>query len=214
MSYTFFSADIHAFHANVCAYANRPWIRIGDYRDGKWVSMAIKDEVGKNMTDALVANINGRCRKDDILIHIGDFCCNGAERGVPGHGTGAKELEDRINPRVIHILGNHDKNNGCEIGFESALMKFGGLTVFLVHRPPQSILEVPMSTNLVLCGHVHAAWRTKWMGNVLLYNVGVDANKFMPVRNDEVVGVYEYERRRKARRDDSEAQGVHGPESN
>ena len=151
-------------------------------------------------TKALIRNINQRVTIDDTLYHIGDFCCRGNERGVPGGRMKARELEREIECRIVHILGNHDRNNGVESGLDSANMTFGGNIKFhLVHRPPTSPYQVPDGTDCVLCGHVHEKWHTQWLGNILQINVGVDVNKFIPLTKNEIVGIYQKETRERTK---------------
>jgi len=200
VSETLFSADLHLGHANICPYAGRPFYKPEWRVDGKWISMDIKDMVADNMTKALIRNINQRVTIDDTLYHIGDFCCRGNERGVPGGRMKARELEREIECRIVHILGNHDRNNGVESGLDSANMTFGGNIQFhLRHRPLTSPYQAPDGTDCVLCGHVHEKWHTQWLGNILQINVGVDVNKFIPLTKNEIVGIYQKETRERAK---------------
>ena len=178
MAHMFLSSDLHLGHGNIIKYCNRP------FRDAH------------HMNKSLIANIQSRMTdKHDTLIHIGDFCCKGRERGVDGVRTSAGKWEERIDRKIIHIVGNHDNNNGLNHAMEFAVIKIGQYRALLMHIPPLSGLFPTAAFDFVLCGHVHDRWKTQWANGVWFYNVGVDANKFMPVRIDEVIGLYQKEQR-------------------
>jgi len=195
----FFVADLHLGHANICPYAGRPFIGEGDllepYSGGgrpRWASRRASNECSERMSAALIRNIQSRMKEDDILYHLGDFCCKGPERGVPGSNTRAAAWEGLIDRRIVHIVGNHDRNNSVKHALDMATMTIAGKVVLLRHRPPSPEFPLPdIPLDYMLCGHVHEKWQTMWYEGVWVYNVGVDVNKFMPVRLDEVVTMYE-----------------------
>jgi len=51
--------------------------------------------------------------------------------------------------------------------------------------------HVRASCDLVICGHVHNAWRTRKIGGIWHVNVGVDVNRYMPINDQEVIVVFE-----------------------
>lgn len=136
----------------------------------------------------------------DTVYHIGDFMCRGSERGVRGTKTTAAYWESQLNGKIIHIKGNHDKNNSVRYALSSAVISIGGRGCWLRHIPPEAneLGCIPAACRVVLVGHVHDRWRERWMGDVLLVNVGVDARKFAPLRQDEVVGLIGHCTREKA----------------
>jgi calcineurin-like phosphoesterase family protein len=142
------------------------------------------------MNEALIRNWNARVGPGDTVIHVGDFCCKGAERGIGGLRTKAEEWEQLLNGKIIFIRGNHDKNNGLKFALDSATIVIGKKLALIRHRPIEIKKEVPVHVDFVICGHVHQKWRTKSIDGILNINVGVDANKFYPIRNDELVGLY------------------------
>ena len=191
MSHLFVTADMHLGHANICRYCGRPWIKDGDLNSlGEWITGERKDACAYRMNRGLVTRWNSRVSDDDTVIHIGDFCCRGNEKGVSGVRVKADEWEGKLNGKIIHIRGNHDKNNGVRFALENATIYFGNLTMFMIHIPPQHQDEIPRC-DLVLCGHIHDKWKMRLLdGGIPMFNVGVDTRKFMPVRADEIVSEY------------------------
>ena len=68
------------------------------------------------MNETLIKNINQRCKKDDIIIHVGDLCQYGNDRIWDGEKTNPSYFIDQINPTFVNIQGNHDLNNRVKIG--------------------------------------------------------------------------------------------------
>ena len=139
------TSDAHFGHANVAAYCHRPWLKDEDYDFDKkqWTSDASRVCVMNAMNKGLIANWNSRVKPGDTVYHVGDFCCKGNERGVPGSLTKAESWEAVLNGKIIHIRGNHDKNNGVSCALEHAVIKFAGVRWLLIHHPPYSATELP-----------------------------------------------------------------------
>ena len=95
----YFTADLHFGHPNIIVYTGRPFLKDSDLREPyisgqpKWTSREIALECAEKMAKRLIAEINMRCKKDDVLNHIGDFCCYGRARGVEGSRVQAVEYE-------------------------------------------------------------------------------------------------------------------------
>lgn len=194
MSHLWFTADLHFGHANIAKYCGRPFIRPGELTgEGKWASAEAVRAVESRMEEGLVAKWNSRVKPGDTVIHVGDFCNRGFNRGVPGARKDPEEYERRLNGKVVFVYGNHDRNNGVKFAVDTMLMPVGGRLAFIQHRPVEREEEVPPFCELVICGHVHEKWLTKWVGGILCVNVGVDANRMMPVRQDEVIGIFHRE---------------------
>lgn len=200
MANIFFTGDLHMGHGNICKYARRPQLRDGDLDSlGNWVSNEIKDKRAQQMNEFLIAKWNSRVQPGDTVYHLGDFCCKGNERGVAGVRTKAVEWQSRLNGTIVHILGNHDANNGLARGLDRAVITAGGMSMLLLHNPAHITFHDCRMYDAVLCGHVHAAWketeilRDSWdtsdPGKILAVNVGVDARKYAPVKLDEVIGI-------------------------
>lgn len=169
--YTFWTADCHFGHENIIKYCNRPF--------------ANKEEMHKR----IIANWNQRVQDGDVVVHIGDWCCRGNERGVPGGRVPAEFWEQQVRGKIIFIEGNHDRNNGLRFYMRSAVMDVGPYRAFVVHVPPIRLHDIPEDCDIVLCGHVHERWRFNWVDDIPLINVGVDANGFMPQRKDDIVNM-------------------------
>ena len=159
-------------HRNIIGYCDRPFKSVG------------------HMNASLIRNIQSRVKPDDILFHLGDFCCKGPERGVPGCKNKAEEWEQLIDRRIVHIRGNHDKNNGVKWGLNHATIEFANKVWLMVHIPPKSDVEMPCECDAVLCGHVHEKWQTKTVDGIPVINVGVDVNMFMPLSVTDVDELY------------------------
>lgn len=173
MSYTWFTSDPHFGHQNIIKYCDRPFKDIN------------------HMNETIANNINERTATNDTLFSLGDWCFTGRA------GGDNKPLywEKRLNPKIVHIRGNHDKNNYLRGALECAIIKLSTYNVLLQHRPPQHPKEIPDFVDFVICGHVHQLYRHTWIktdnDDCMIINVGVDAWNFYPVRMDEVIGFYE-----------------------
>lgn len=195
---TFFTSDMHLGHANICCYCKRPFVEEGDllepYASGKpkWTSPGHALAVAERMNERLIGNWNSRVNPEDVVYHLGDFCTKGKAYDVPSVNTKAQGYEELLNGKVIHILGNHDKNNGVKGQcLESGILSIAHYTVMLVHIPPQHPDEVPDFVDFVLCGHVHEQWKfTLLEDKTPLINVGTDVRRYMPVSTQEVLREY------------------------
>lgn len=160
MTRVFFSADCHFNHANIIKYCNRPFKTIED------------------MNETIVCNWNKTVKRDDLIYHVGDFAYKGQKN--------AQYWEKRLNGSIVHIRGNHDKNNGVKTLLDKCMMFFGGKDVFVQHHPPKVI---PMC-DFCLCGHIHDKWKYKMLDNVPVINVGVDVWNFEPVKLENILKYY------------------------
>ena len=95
-----------------------------------------------------------------------------------------------MNGKIIHIKGNHDKNNSTKTIIERLVIKYGGKRINLVHKPEHADINYEIN----FTGHVHEKWKFKRirMGEAFTdcINVGVDVNKFMPVSFNEIIREY------------------------
>jgi len=182
----FFSADYHLNHANIIKYCNRPFMHYDDVdEDLNWKSEEIKLRRCQDMNKTIIRNHNKKITDDDILYHLGDFC----------FGSESQRWENMLNGTIIHILGNHDKNNKVKSYITSANMKAGGLNIYAVHKPPVDrqvdTIESHYIANcdIILCGHVHNLWKHKWIEvwnqsckiKKLCINVGIDVWGYEPI---------------------------------
>ena len=174
-----FSADYHLGHKNIIKYCNRPFKSL------------------EHMNETIIRNHNARVKPDDVLIHVGDFCFNNtsSERGE-GIRISTQEWESKLNGKIIHIKGNHDKNNGTKTIIQGMLIQFMRHYVWCVHKPQH--YNKKYDINFV--GHIHNNWEFKLKDDYIfdkdnkimilesdLINVGVDVNRFMPVSFEELI---------------------------
>ena len=169
----FFTADLHLNHKNIAEYCGRPF-----------------DNVEK-MNKRLIDNINQRCTPEDVLYHIGDFVFKG---GWQGGKDVAIDFENQLSPKVIHILGNHDRNNHLKNSIRYAEIWFANRRWCLQHRPPEEgqLRQFPSRAGeeeVYLVGHVHEKWKHKWIEGKLVINVGVDVWNMCP-RTQQEITVY------------------------
>lgn len=191
MSNLWFTADMHFGHANIAKFCNRPYIKPGELDEkGVWANPKAVTAVEERMREDLIRRWNERVKTKDTVVHVGDFCNCGHNRGVPGARLPPEEYERRLNGKVVFIRGNHDSNNGLKFMIDTAVMAVGKRLALVRHLPVEREEEVPDFCEFVVCGHVHEKWKTRWAGGVLNINVGVDANDLYPVRQDELVGIY------------------------
>jgi len=171
----FFTADCHFGSNNIIKYCDRPF------------------KNSEHMTKRLVNEINQKChRPEDTLTHIGDFVLYGKERGVENTRIKASVYEDMIKPKLTHILGNHDLNNGVKGSILGASVKIGKKIAWLQHYPPWYDNHIaPTGFNVYLCGHVHRNWKYKTYKNKLVINVGVDVNFYRPVSTQDIIRAIE-----------------------
>jgi len=163
----YFTADLHLNHwttedRNIIKYCSRPFTTI--------------EEMNQN----LITNWNSLVQPEDLVYHLGDFCLRTSKELTAGH------WESRLNGKIVHILGNHDYNNKVR-GLQQAVIRFSKQKALLVHYPPTMIEEIPDFCNIVLCGHIHHHWKTKYLKDKLLINVGVDVWDYKPVSIDQIL---------------------------
>ena len=134
------------------------------------------------MNESLIRNWNERVRDRDTVYHIGDFAF---KTGIQGGRLDPFDYEQELNGTIVHIMGNHDKNNHLRNTIFQARMKFGNRKWILKHHPPlEEEIEEGFS---YLVGHVHEKWKFKQYGDSIVMNVGVDVNNFYPIKLYEVL---------------------------
>jgi len=169
-----FTADSHHGHPSILDHAKRQFAS------------------HEKMSSVLIKNANMRCKPGDQLLHVGDFMNYGLNKGIEGDRRKPSFYEEQYNAPIVHILGNHDENNGVKFGLTSARMQIGKMRALVQHEP---IREVSMHLNydIVICGHVHLAWKTKWVGHILCINVGVDQWRYNPVTVQDIIALCDKE---------------------
>ena len=181
--YQYLTADLHFNHKNIIDFSNRPF----------------KDTESMNKT--LINNINEMCKKEDILYNLGDFMFKKSSQAEVYN----REPEKLLNPKIIHIKGNHDRKNYSKGMLDLAFITYAKTKYLFCHIPPTSkdsgplVKSLSLQADCILCGHVHSAWKTKifdyYIDNYLLksvpiINVGVDVWNYRPVRMDKIHNLY------------------------
>lgn len=183
-----FTSDTHFGHENIIRFCDRPW------------------KSADEMNDALIEVINERVAPDDILYHLGDFSFKMSQ-------DAARDVRRRIRCREIHwVPGNHDWDWGKTdlagtFVVEPAIVALGcegAPELVLCHYP---IMDWPgLGRGAIhLHGHIHAtrAYNEEMRAERLLrYDVGVDANGYVPASLDEILAFFDGVKPRPYTRDD------------
>ncbi len=164
---TYFTSDLHFFHTNVIEFCNRPFKDVED------------------MNQQLIRRWNDRVKYDDHIWVLGDISFgNEAQTRIVLHQlSGIKHL----------IVGNHDRKGRSDRLFNRDYkdffvdshdyyrLKVDGHKFVLCHFPFYSWERGYIN----LHGHLHnsASYKNKYNQ----YDVGVDANLYMPVSVEEAV---------------------------
>jgi calcineurin-like phosphoesterase family protein len=164
---TYFTSDLHFFHANIIAYSHRPFDSL------------------EEMNEGIIANWNRRVTPEDKVYVIGDF--------MMGHNfkTHLPWITPRLNGYKVLVKGNHDRSSELylQAGFaevhNQVILPISGSTypsILLQHKPPQKAIQT-FPYAYVLHGHVHELFKTKgyWI------NVGVDVQGYEPKTLEELI---------------------------
>lgn len=184
----FFTADLHLQSTEapgIIEWAHRPFKSVE------------KHDV------ALMRGIRERVKPEDVLIHVGDFMNYGKNRGREAGRYKAADYMNLIDRNIIFLEGNHDPNNRVRTIGRTLTTSIGPYVVSVGHYPSCDsrfeYVDTPtykceslgMKWHIHLCGHVHHNWTILRDGlhkpNVLNINVGVDAWKYRPVSEAELV---------------------------
>lgn len=168
----FVTADHHFGHGNIIRYCSRPFKNL------------------EQMNDEMIVRWNERVAPEDVVYYVGDFCFKNTPGGKPGEGLPivAKDWEKELNGKIVHIIGNHDRNNSVKSRIISLQINYGGDIINMEHRPE----EVSGEYQINFCGHVHNNWRYRKMKGrngkmAYIVNVGVDVWDFRPKKIDELL---------------------------
>lgn len=157
------------------------------------------------MAQEFINNWHSVVTSDDAIVWIlGDL-------SIEGGWQVALELVDSLRGRLRLVTGNHDR---CHPGksdfmkylpeyqkhFEMILpwarLKYNGDNFKLSHYPfswdttddRDTAYRLPASSGVLLCGHVHEAWKSKADKEAIMVNVGVDQWNFTPVDIKTLIG--------------------------
>ena len=165
MSNLWITSDTHFGHFNIIASCNRPFKNL------------------ESMDKALINNWNSRVKPKDQIIIVGDFMFHNSS-STKGNGERKTPYDyiDILNGEKIFIRGNHDKSNFPSIKITGLEINIADKLIWCCHRQQEARYEYEYN----FVGHSHEKWKFKIINdgvkNIYLYNVGVDVNKFMPIR--------------------------------
>lgn len=138
----FIISDTHFGHENIIRYCNRPFSSV------------------EEMDRVMIENWNRVVGKDDLVLHLGDFCFYRRK-------TKVSELVGKLNGRKLLIMGNHDNHSEQfyrDCGFHT-VSRFPILwdSFYLLSHAPLKLSETtPLLLNtyglfpyLHFYGHVH-----------------------------------------------------------
>jgi calcineurin-like phosphoesterase family protein len=160
---TFLISDTHFGHSAIIRMCNRPFADV------------------REMDETMTANWNAVVRKDDSVIHLGDFAHRYDAAKLP-------KLFASLNGRKHLIKGNHDDAATLALPWES------------VHDVLHTSID---STALTLCHYAWRVWPRQRRGSSMLYghshgrlpgnhqsmDVGVDVMGWSPVRLTQIKSV-------------------------
>ena len=168
----YYTADLHFDFEDIISHCNRPFANT------------------KQMNDILIDNINKRCKKDDVLVIIGDVSCYGKYQE-------ATECLKRINAKKILVIGNHDKSLLKSRRFKECfsdivkdeIIRDGKYKIYLSHYP-MAEWDGYYKGIWHFYGHVHNsdAGAAAIMSLIpTAVNAGVDVNDYMPKTAQELI---------------------------
>lgn len=172
-----FTSDTHFGHANALHFTDRPW-----------------DDI-ERMNRDLVANINARVAPEDDLYILGDY-------SFKMTAEAAAALRSTINCRKVHLIsGNHDKDWTQKAVADTFIVEppivklnIHGKKLILSHFPLMDWASMAHGS-WHLHGHIHSCGTVYNELNrrqgLMRYDVGVDANGYLPVSLDELRAWFE-----------------------
>lgn len=221
------TSDEHNGHSNILKYCNR--LKFMNKQEVAIIKSGNKSEIKKlkiskestlKMSSEITEKHNQRIKKDDYVIHNGDYCFYSANNKGNGLKLKPSHYIEQLNGNHIFVQGNHDRKNGLNTRIRSIILNVGGMNICVVHNPLHAKPEYPIN----LVGHVHNAWDVmsfndyykikkielkkdlpqkylktvqtyinKWKGikrDSVLINVGVDVRNFAPMSFDEIFKIY------------------------
>lgn len=175
MATRFFTADFHLQMPKILEYENRPF-QTADEHDQALIGMC------KKMTT-----------QDDTIVHIGDLCSFGIDRGTECGKKKPHDLVKDIPATFINIRGNHDLSNKVKSACDSMQLQLGRRypNVICGHYPSYSYHAKNYIRKgwILLCGHVHRQWHycLDLTNSMLNINVGVDVNGYKLLPEDKLI---------------------------
>ena len=156
----FFTSDTHFGSSRAMTLSRRPFVSTSE------------------MDAALILNWNNKVASDDVVYHLGDF--------------GNLDIRPYLHGKIHLILGNYEtdalkENPALQSELEKCFVSVLPYTtlnlkdnkpVYLTHKPSECKKDM-----FNLFGHIHGLRKVSQNG----LNVGVDANHFAPLSEDDVL---------------------------
>ena len=153
MSSIYVTSDTHFNHTNIIKYCERPFTDVTD------------------MNESLISNWNKRVKKNDIVLHLGDFGFGNSEQLL--------SIRRQLHGIIFLLLGNHDRLSRLKqinvIILSSEFEQNPTLiidTIIFSHRPISYIRQNYVNVH----GHIH---EKDTVGRRI--NVSTDVCSFTPV---------------------------------
>jgi calcineurin-like phosphoesterase family protein len=123
----FYTADTHFCHAGMLTFGGRPF--------------SSTDEMDRYLVDQW----NNVVRPDDVVYHLGDFCCGDRDQAK------IKRIFNELHGRKYLVLGNHDVRPDGKI--HPAIANLGWAA------PPSAMLDVrDEGERVILCHYSMRVW--------------------------------------------------------
>ena len=166
---TFIVSDTHFGHSGIIRMCGRPFVDAHGEPDVRL------------MDETLEANWSAVVRKDDTVIHLGDFAHRYPADRLP-------QLFSRLNGKKVLIRGNHDGPETCALPWQSVhdilVTSIDSQRVVLCHYAMRTWPGIRKGA-LQLYGHSHG----RLPGNQQSMDIGVDVMGWSPVRLNTIKAV-------------------------
>jgi len=132
------------------------------------------------MDREIIRRWNERVKPRDTVIHLGDFMFSGSAKA--GNQKKPDYYLDQLNGRIVHVKGNHDRNNGLKSHIDSLQIALAGTGWWVQHKPEY----LTWTYNLV--GHVHNNWKIQTTPRYIAVNLSVEVWNYYPANIQEILG--------------------------
>ena len=168
MRKTFLISDEHYFHSNIINICERPF----------------KDV--EEMNNEIIKLHNQTVKKDNLVIHFGDFCFGNVEK--------IRSVLERLNGDHVICLGNHDHKSPKKY-FEAGFLEVYKYPIImdgfyiLSHQPVFLNKNMPYVN---IHGHLHDTNMDLKLDNGvnLYYNISVEQIGYKPIDLNEIKKYY------------------------
>jgi len=205
----YFTSDTHFSHGNILKYSNRSFMNeheqsvVDEYRSHVWGEDELLDEEMSDryrglrisrdsiekMDEAMIENWNKKVPKNGSVFHLGDVSFN-TQRALA--------IIPRLNGKIYHIRGNHDKSvsdfghlfewtrDYYELKVKTSNSRRGTKKIILSHYAMR-VWNGSHHGNWMLYGHSHGSLPDD--PNLLSFDVGVDCHNYTPLSYDDVEAI-------------------------